>query len=104
MGSLLAAWKKKQPELLKRFDLNQDGALDLKEWELARRQAIREVEAQHREIRMQDGTHVLRAPADGRLLLISNYLPAKLRLNYLLWAWAHAAVFVGAGGGTFALL
>ena len=104
VGSLLAAWKKKQPELLKRFDLNQDGALDLKEWELARRQAIREVEAQHREIRMQDGTHVLRAPADGRLFLISNYLPAKLRLNYLLWAWAHAAVFVGAGGGPFALL
>jgi hypothetical protein len=103
VGALLAEWKKNQPELLKRFDLNQDGTLDLKEWGLARRQAQREVEAQHREIRMRDGTHVLRAPADGRLFLVSNYLPAKLRLNYLLWAWAHAAIFVGAGGGAFAL-
>ena len=104
VGALLAEWKKNQPELLKRFDLNQDGTLDLKEWGLARRQALREVEAQHREIRMRDGTHVLRAPATDRLFLISNYLPARLRLNYLLWAWAHAAIFVGAGGGAFALI
>ena len=104
VGSMLATWKKNQPELLKRFDLNQDGKLDLKEWELARRQALREVEVQHREIRMQDATHVLHAPADGRLFLISNYLPAKLRLNYLLWAWTHAVVFIGAGAATFALL
>jgi hypothetical protein len=46
---------------------------------------------------MHDGTHVLRTPADERLFLISNCVPAKLRRNYLLWAWAHAAVFVGAG-------
>jgi hypothetical protein len=103
IGALLAEWKKNQPELLKRFDLNQDGTLDLKEWGLARRQALREVEAQHREIRMRDGTHVLRAPADGRLFLVSNYLPARLRLNYLMWAWAHAVIFVGAIGGAFAL-
>jgi hypothetical protein len=103
VGSLLAEWKKNQPELLKRFDLNQDGAIDLREWELVRRQAVREVEAQHREIRARDGTNVLRAPTDGRLFLISNNVPGKVRLKFLLWAWAHAAIFVGAGGGMFAL-
>lgn len=104
ISALLAEWKKNQPELLKRFDLNQDGAIDLKEWELARRQARREVEAQQREIRMSDGTHVLRRPADGRLFLISNYLPDKLRNTYLIWSWVHIGIFIGAGGGAFALL
>lgn len=104
VGALLADWKKNPPELRRRFDLNQDGTLDLKEWALARRQARREVEARHRDIRMSDGTHVLRAPADGRLFLISNYLPARLRRTYLLWAWTHALIFIAAGGGAFALL
>jgi len=104
IGALLAEWKKSQPQLLKRFDLNQDGALDLREWELARRQARREVEAQHREIRMTDGTHVLRCPADGRLFLLSNYLPDKLRQTYLIWGWVHIVIFIGAGGGAVALL
>jgi hypothetical protein len=103
VGALLAEWKKNQLELNKRFDLNQDGRLDLKEWELARRQARREMEARHRDIRMNDGTHVLRAPADDRLFLISNYLPARLRRTYLLWAWAHALIFVGAGALSCAL-
>ena len=104
VSELIAGWKKKPADLLKRFDLNQDGTLDLMEWELARRQAHREVEAQHRDIRMRDGTHILRMPADGRLFLISNYLPGKLRLTYLLWAWAHIAIFFGAGAAAFALL
>lgn len=104
VGALLAEWKKEQPALLKRFDLNQDGTLDPREWELARRQARREVEARHRDIRMRDGTHMLRMPADGRLFLLSDYLPGKLRLTYLLWAWAHTAIFIGAGAAAGALL
>lgn len=103
VGALLAEWKKDQPQLLKRFDLDQSGTIDLKEWDLARRQARREVEAQHREIRMSDGTNVLRKPADGRLFLISNYLPDKLRNTYLIWSWVHIGIFLGASGGAFAL-
>ncbi len=103
VGALLSEWKMNQPDLLKRFDLNQDGAIDLKEWALARHQAVRDVEAQHRETRAQAGTNVLRAPVDGRLFLISNYLPADTRLKYFLWTWAHAAIFLGAGAGALAL-
>ena len=101
---LLSEWKKNQPELLRRFDLDHSGGIDLQEWELARRQAAREVETQHREIRMSAGTNVLRAPTDGRLFLLSNETPAKVRLRYSLWAWAHAAIFVAAGAGMCALL
>ena len=104
VGALLAEWKKKPPELLSRFDLDRNGTLELKEWELARRQARREVEAQHRDIRMRDGTHMLRRPGDDRLFLISNYLPDKLRLTYLRWAWAHAVIVIGAGALSCALL
>jgi hypothetical protein len=104
VGELLAEWKKNQPELLRRFDLDKSGTIDLREWELARRQARREVEAQHREIRTRDGTHVLRKPRDGRLFLISNYLPEKLRNMYLLWSWVHVSIFLGTSGGAFALL
>ncbi|MEO7728022.1 MAG: hypothetical protein ABIS45_12270 [Burkholderiales bacterium] len=103
VGALLAEWKMNQPALLQRFDLNQSGSIDVREWGLARRQAVREVQAHHREIRASTGTNMLRAPADGRLFLISNYLPAKARLRYMLWAWAHAAIFIGAGAGAFAL-
>jgi hypothetical protein len=104
VSALLAEWKKDQPALLKRFDLDQSGNIDLKEWELARRQAVREVEAQHREVRMSAGTNIMRAPADGRLFLLSNELPAKLRARYMRWAWGHAFVFLAAAGGTVALL
>ena len=103
IGTLLAEWKKNQPKLIERFDFNRDGAIDFMEWELARRQARREVEAQHREIRMSDGTHVLRRPASGRLFLLSNYLPEKLRRTYLIWSWVHIGIFIGAGGSAFVL-
>jgi hypothetical protein len=53
---------------------------------------------------MTDGTHVLRCPADGRLFLLSNYLPDKLRQTYLIWGWVHIVIFIGAGGGAVALL
>ena len=104
VGALLAEWKKNQPELLRRFDLDRTGTLDLKEWELARRQAIREVEANHREIRLSPGTNVLRSPTDGRLFLLSNDTPRNIRFKFGLWAWAHAVIFIVAGAGLFALL
>ena len=104
ISAQLTEWKRRQPELLSRFDLNRDGAIDLREWELARREARREVEAQHREIRMRDGTHVLRKPRDGRLFLLSNYVPEKLRQKFLIWSWVHAGIFVGAGGSALMFL
>ncbi|HAF00565.1 MAG TPA: hypothetical protein DCG63_04655, partial [Methylophilaceae bacterium] len=70
VGELLAEWKKDLIQLKKRFDLNGDGQIDLKEWELARRAATREVELLHREIRKESGLHIIRAPRDRRLALI----------------------------------
>ena len=103
VGALLTEWKKNQPQLLERFDLNRDGVIELREWQLARRQAQREVERNHQEIRASSDVNVMRRPADGRLFLLSNQLPEKLILRYQLWSWAHIVIFLGAGGLSFAL-
>ena len=98
-GALLAEWKQDQKQLLERFDLDRDGKVDMKEWELARLQARREVRKQHGDIqsRSVEGTHILRKPKDGRLFLLANDLPDKIGFRYRLWSWAHLIVFIGAG-------
>lgn len=93
---LLAEWKKDMPTLLERFDLDGDGTLDMREWQLARSQAKREVVRNHRELRAAPDTHAMAAPADGRLYLISSLPPEKIERRYLLWAVAHLAVFFAA--------
>ena len=96
INALLAAWKKDTRELLRRFDLNADGSLDLKEWELARQAARREVAKLHREVRKESDVHTLRCPASGQLYLLSNIDPDKLARRYLWWAIFHLCVFFGA--------
>jgi len=104
IGALLAVWKRDPATLLSRFDLDKSGSIDLKEWELARRQARREVEAKHRDAQNSAGTNTLRKPHDDRPFLLSNYLPDRLKSNYLRWAWGHAIVCVGASGIAVGLL
>ncbi len=93
---LLAEWKKRPAELIERFDLDRNGQLDLKEWELARAQARREVAANHRELRASSELHVMHLPDDGRLYLISDMQPDNLTSKYRWWSWFHIAIFFGA--------
>lgn len=97
VNALLASWKQDQTALHRRFDLNRDGEIDLQEWELARRLATRTVEQEHRSIRAQPGVHVMRAPQDGRVFLLSPLPPQRLRRRYLLWSMLHLAVCLAAG-------
>jgi hypothetical protein len=96
---LLTSWKENKHSLLQRFDLNDNGEIDLQEWELARRAAMREVEKEHREIRAADGIHVMRAPKNGRLFLLSNLSPQKLRNTYRCWGAVHLTVLFLAVAG-----
>lgn len=93
---LLAEWKTRPAELMQRFDLDRNGQLDLKEWELARAQAKREVLANHRELRASAELNVMHLPDDGRLYLISDMEPDSLAGKYRWWSWFHIAVFFGA--------
>jgi hypothetical protein len=96
VSAVLAEWKKDRPALLKRFDLNGDGVIDLKEWGLARQAAKREVAKMHREARRAPALNTLRRPASGQLYLLSNYDPDRMARRYLWWSLFHPAVFFAA--------
>ena len=99
VSALLGDWKKDRAELLRRFDADGNGEIDLQEWEVARRQAIQTVEQQHHEMRQTSELSVVRAPADGRMFLISTLPPHQLRRRYFWWSLFHLGVaLLGAGG------
>ena len=89
VSDLLASWKQDKTTLLKRFDLDKNGEIDMREWELARREAITEVQQQHREVRSNTGVNVIRAPHDGKLFLISTISPQNLRSRFMFWITFH---------------
>jgi hypothetical protein len=99
VGALISEWKQDQRKMLERFDLNKDGKIDVKEWELARLQAQREVRnrAAESQSRAVEGVHVLCKPADGRFFLLADELPDKLGARYRFWSWVHMIVFLAAG-------
>ena len=99
ISALITEWKNDQASLLKRFDLDGDGKISLKEWELARMQAIREVRKRHLEqsASHSEGVHMLRKPGDGRLFLLASEMPDKLGRRYRIWAWFHLAAFLALG-------
>lgn len=99
MNHLLAEWKRNMPALLKRFDLDHNGELDMDEWFLARQAAKREVAKMKREAEAQLDTHLIAQPRDGKLFLISNLTPEKLARRYFFWSWAHLVIFFAALGG-----
>jgi len=99
IGALLSEWKNQQKRLLERFDVNRDGKIDMNEWELARHEAQREVRRRIAEMqdRSAEGISFLLKPADGRLFLITNEMPDRLGLRFLLLSWAHLAIAFAAG-------
>ena len=106
VSHLIAEWKNDRQNMLKRFDLDENGMISQKEWELARLQAIREVRRQHQQ-RMglqSEGVHLLRKPSDGRLFLLSNEMPDTLGRRYLWWSCAHLTGFIGLGAWGLVLL
>jgi hypothetical protein len=99
LNALLAEWKKDMPTLHARFDLDENGELDMKEWMLARSAAKRAVNKMLREARSQTDYHIIGLPRDGKLFLISNLTPERLSRRYLFWTWAHLVIFFASLGG-----
>ncbi len=99
ISTLISEWKRDQPAMLARFDLDGNGELSLQEWELARMQAIREVRQRHLEQARgpTEGVHLLRKPRDRRLFLLANEFPDALGRRYRRWSWVHLLAFLGFG-------
>jgi hypothetical protein len=93
VSHLLSDWKKDPIKLKKRFDLNHDGQIDLQEWELARKLALRTVEKDNAQLYQARHVNMMRAPKNKRLFLISSMSPQKLRQRYVFWSCMHFAVF-----------
>ncbi len=96
---VLSEWKTDNADLLKRFDLDNNGVLDMQEWMLARSAAKREAEKRMNEVLAEPDTNFMLQPRDGRLFLISNFDQDRLARRYKIWAWAHVVIFFGALGG-----
>lgn len=102
IGARLSAWKRDQKILLQRFDANDDGMIDIAEWEMARRTAQAEVRREHVEPLVHTDLHVLRKPDDGRPFLLSTRSEAQMRRDGRLAGFA--GIVVGLLGGACALL
>ena len=96
VSGLLREWKQDRTTLVQHYDRNGDGDIDLQEWQAAVTDAEREVDAQHREMRLEPGVHMMRAPANGRPFILSNRDPDEIRQRFKWWAWFHLATFVAA--------
>jgi hypothetical protein len=95
LRDLLAEWKQDQAGLLRRFDLDRDGQINAREWELARRLARGHIEQRHRELRQHPELHLVQGAA-ASLYLISNHEPEQLARRYLGWAVLQLGAFLGA--------
>lgn len=104
LNALLAEWKRDMPALHKRFDLNNDGQLDMAEWMLARKAAQREVARKMRAAQAQPDLNIISLPRDGKLFLISNLTPEDLSRRYLYWSWGHLLIFFASLAATGWLL
>ncbi|HXC38079.1 MAG TPA: GIDE domain-containing protein [Burkholderiales bacterium] len=99
VSALLADWKRDKPGLLRRFDANHDGQIDLTEWEAARQAARAEVEKNHGEMQAAPPMNSVGAPGDGRPYLISSLAPRTRAWTFRLWIGVHVVVFVLAIAG-----
>lgn len=81
--ALLKRWKAEPKALLERFDLNRDGQIDAKEWEIVRKQATREALRAHLRRPPEEVVHLLCKPA-GRGY---PYILAASRQLDLVWRY-----------------
>lgn len=94
VSALLREWKKDSADFLRRFDMNNDGQVDVGEWDRAVRAAERNIGEQKREYARQPQLQILSKPkVSSRPFLISNRDPVKLAKIYRWWSWLHLAVF-----------
>jgi len=95
---VLALWKKNPTALLKHFDSNGDGELDVQEWEAVRKAAYDRVRREQSTRSVEPPTHLMKKPQyDNRPYLLSVYPQYELIKRYKLKAGGCLAGFFVAG-------
>ena len=80
--ALLADWKSRQSMLIRLYDQDNDGVLDMKEWERARQKANAQVRREHTEELRHPGIPVLGLPPDDRSFLMAAKSQAQVIKHY----------------------
>ncbi|MCI0733558.1 MAG: E3 ubiquitin ligase family protein [Methylococcaceae bacterium] len=78
---LLSGWKRDPSCLLERFDLNRDGRIDVREWEVARKAARKSVEQSRKTETIRPSTNLIRKPGDDQLPFILSAVPQPLLIE-----------------------
>ena len=78
----MAVWKEDQPALLRRFDQDGDGRIDLVEWETARQEARHTLTQRTAERPSRQNYHVLCRPDGDRLFLLAALPPGDLTRRF----------------------
>ncbi|MBI1396035.1 MAG: hypothetical protein GC151_08640 [Betaproteobacteria bacterium] len=104
VSGLLTQWKQDRRSLLARFDSNEDGEIDMREWEEARKAARAEVLDSQRRRAQLPGLNVMRRPDDGRAYLLSAKPPDELTTHLARWTGLHFAAAVAGCIGAAAVL
>lgn len=98
LTSLLREWKTDQARLIKRFDANGDGRIDVEEWEQVRAAAEQTVAQRRFALKPQDSVHLLTQPTDdAHPYLISTRGKDELLQRFRRRSWAGIALFVLSG-------
>ena len=91
---LLATWKRGQPALKARFDVDGDGSIDLDEWERVRDAARAEIETLRATQAAEPGLTVLGRPADGRPYVLAAAPQERVARRYRWTAAGGLSAFV----------
>jgi hypothetical protein len=96
--ALLKEWKADSEQLLKKFDQNKDGRIDMHEWELVRKAALVEVMKQHNELMATPPVNLIGRTHDARRPYILSALPQdSLIQRYKYYAGGLITLFFIAG-------
>ena len=95
VSKLLKLWKTQQQTLLKNFDQNQDGDIDLQEWQRAREAASEQVLQGRLDNAVEPVTHLLqKTDVDYQPFIISRKPQKSLSRRFRLFAGLSLIVFI----------
>ncbi len=97
VSATLKAWKQKPEALLRHFDTDKNGAIDLQEWQRVREVARHKVLQDRLHKAAVPSVHTLGRPRDGRPFILSVRSQRDMSRKFRLKAAASLVVFVLAG-------
>jgi len=98
VSGLLKAWKNDSESLLKKYDTNKDGQIDMQEWENVRNTALNEIIDKHKEITTAPPVNLLGRTRDRRRPFILSYASQEgLIKRYKLFSYGLISLFFTSG-------